>query len=52
MIKQQNEGLPLFTYFVMDVDTLTSIQGLLSNAETAILNVADEDGNKYLCEQM
>ena len=52
MVKRQNKGLPLFTYFAMDIDTLASIQGLLSNTETAILNVADEGGDQYLCEQM
>ena len=52
MVKQQNKGLSLSIYFAMDVDTLASIQVLLSNTEMAILNVADEDGNQYLCEKM
>ncbi|KIM79041.1 hypothetical protein PILCRDRAFT_10703 [Piloderma croceum F 1598] len=31
----------------MDIDILASIQGLLSST---ILNVADEDGDQYLCD--
>jgi len=50
MVKRQNKGLPLFTYFAMDFATLATIQGLLSNMEMAIFNVADEDRDQYLCE--
>jgi hypothetical protein len=36
----------------MNIETLDGIQALLSNAETVISNIADQDGDQTILEQI
>jgi len=52
MIKWLTKEWPYLSFLIMNVETLDGIQVLVSNAETTISNIADQDGDQNILEQI